>query len=315
MKKRIWAAVLLTVLAVLVASPALAKKVPESECRGHSFGGWWTKRNPTCKQAGLEFRDCRYCYHWEKREIKKLPHTLTDFVVTKEPTCTYRGSQEATCTVCGDLVRHFIERKPHNFGEMKITKEPTCAGQGRGEYVCQDCGHKERENIPSLGHVWEITKIKKEPTCKAAGTGEKTCKRCGKVTSGTLDRLEHVYTEWEIEKMPQGKTKGVRHRVCTLCNQKETNKFFEEGTLYQDMEPCEEVMKMQKMLRDLGHYGGNIRSGTFGANTGSAVSKFQKKHGLEGTGVADPATLAALESAWEAETGLLASELVVTPDK
>lgn len=305
----------MTVLAVLVASPALAQKVPESECPGHSFGGWWTKRNPTCKQTGLEFRDCRRCYHWEKREISKLPHTLTDPVVAKEPTCTYRGSEEATCTVCGDLIRHFIEMKPHNYGEMEIVTEPTCRGEGRGEYVCQDCGKKKRETLPSLGHDWEITSVKKEPTCKQTGTGEKTCRRCGRKQDGTLERLEHVFTEWEIEKMPSGKTKGVRTHTCTLCGTKETDRFYEEGTLYQDMEPCEEVMKLQHMLRELGYYGGNIRSGTYGANTGKAVSKFQKNHGMAATEVADPATIAALVSAWEEKTGNVYDQLVVEPDK
>lgn len=313
-KKKIWAAVCLTMIAMLAACPALAKKVPESDCPGHSFGGWWTKRNPTCKQTGLEFRDCRHCYHWEKREIPKLPHTPTEWVVAKEATCTYRGSEEATCTTCGDLLRRFIEMKEHNYGEMQTVKEPTCLGEGRGEYVCQDCGKKKRETLPSLGHDWEVTSVKKEPTCKAAGSGEKTCRRCGRTRSGELERLEHAYSEWTIEKMPSGKTKGVRTRVCTMCGKEETERFYEEGTLYQDMEPCEEVMKLQKMLRDLDHYGGNIRSGTFGANTGGAVAKFQKKHGMAATEVADPETIAAIVSAWETETGNAYDQLVVEPD-
>lgn len=315
MKKKIWAALCLAVVAVMFAAPALAKKVPESECSGHSFGGWWTKRSATCTQTGLEFRDCRRCYHWEKREIPKLPHTATEWVVAEEATCTYRGSEEATCTVCNTLLRRFIEMKPHNFGEMEITTEPTCRGEGRGEYVCQDCGKKKRETLPSLGHDWEITSVKKEPTCKAAGSGEKTCKRCGRKQEGTLERLEHAFTEWEIEKMPSGKTKGVRKHTCTLCGLEETSRFYEEGTLYQDMEPCEEVMQLQQMLRDLGYYGGKIRSGTFGGNTGGAVAKFQKQHGMASTEVADPATIAAIQSAWEEKTGMTIDQLVVAPDQ
>lgn len=313
MNRKNWAAVMLTVIAVLMACPALAR--PESECDHRSFGGWWTKRTATCKQTGLEFRDCNGCSHWEKREIPKLPHTPTEWVVAKEPTCTYRGSEEATCTACGDLLRRFIEMKEHNFGEINVIKEPTCLGEGRGEYVCQDCGKKKRETLPSIGHDWVVTKTKIEPTCKAAGSGEMTCQRCSRTKKGEIPRLEHAFTEWEVEKMPRGKTMGVRTRVCTLCDKKETEKFFEEGTLYQDMEPCEDVMKLQQMLRDLGHYGGKIRSGTYGANTGGAVAKFQKKHGLAATEVADPETIAAIVSAWEEKTGNTYDQLVVTPDK
>ena len=69
------------------------------------------------------------------------------------------------------------------------------------------------------------------------------------------------------------------------------------------MEPCEEVIRLQEMLRDLGYYNGNIRSGTFGSMTSKVVSRFQRDHGMEMTELADPETLAAIQAEWEKLTG------------
>ncbi|MBP3655858.1 MAG: peptidoglycan-binding protein [Clostridia bacterium] len=65
------------------------------------------------------------------------------------------------------------------------------------------------------------------------------------------------------------------------------------------MKPCEEVIRLQEMLRDLGYYSGNIRSGTFGALTGKAVARFQKENGLKATEIADPETIEAIEAEWD----------------
>ena len=69
------------------------------------------------------------------------------------------------------------------------------------------------------------------------------------------------------------------------------------------MDPCEEVIRLQEMLRDLGYYGGSIRSGTFGKVTTAAVARFQRENGLKGTGIADPQTIEAIEKAWNKKTG------------
>ena len=60
---------------------------------------------------------------------------------------------------------------------------------------------------------------------------------------------------------------------------------------------------MQEKLRDLGFYKGSIRSGQFGDLTTSAVARFQRSVGMEGSGIADPQTLNMLTIAWEKATG------------
>jgi len=293
MKKRIFALCLL--MLVLAASCASAH-----EC---SFGSWRVKRQPTCTSTGLKFKYCVSCDHWEQAEMRKLPHEVAEWKITIEPTCVKEGGKEGMCSTCNSLIKYRVEKIEHAWGEMKVVKEPTCTSHGKGEQTCAGCGRVKTVNIDKLGHDMGETAVKKAPTCKTSGSGEQTCRRCGRAAQVTIARLEHEWNAGVVTQEPQGRTKGIREAECTLCGQKRTERFFNEGTLYEDMEPCEEVIRMQEMLRDLQIYRGNIRSGTFGSQTAKAVQKFQEANGLAGTGVADPQTLDAIEKEWERVTG------------
>lgn len=274
----------------------------------HKFGSYKTKISATCTHTGLQFRYCTGCDHWEKREIPKLPHTLETWTVTQEPTCTAKGMQEAYCTVCNTRVRHFIDMLPHEYGEMEVVVEPTCTQSGKGQYVCASCGRKKGKTLPELGHDWLETRVIEAATCKKAGSAEFVCQRCGKSKTRRVARLEHEWTDWTVKKEPQGKTRGTREGVCALCGETTTQRFYWEGTLYEDMTPNDDVIRLQEMLRDLGYYNGKIRSGTFGSVTGKAVARFQKDNGLEATGVADPETLELIKTRWQEAGGQSAAE-------
>lgn len=269
----------------------------------HNFGPWKTKTSATCTRQGHQFKYCLKCDHWEQRRTPKLPHTPGEMTVTKEPTCTETGKQEAVCQVCNNLVRYNMKKLPHAYGEMVVTQEPTCVRKGTGAYTCADCGQVKKENLPKLGHDWGEVYTVKEPTCKTTGTGEQSCQRCDAKQTTKIDRLEHVYGEWTVTREPEGKRKGVRESACTLCGKTRQEHFFWEGTLYEGMERCEEVIRMQEKLRDLGYYKGTIRSGQFGELTTAAVARFQADNGMDDSGIADTATLDCLSSAWEAATG------------
>lgn len=294
-------------LLLLLGALLLPFETAGAEHTVHTFGSWKTKRSATCTQTGLQFRYCTGCDHWEKRELSKLPHTADEWVVVLEPTCTKKGREEAHCTVCGALMRRAIEELPHQFGEEEVLREATCLQEGKGQFTCEICGTKTSVRIEPLGHDWKKTGVAKAATCQEYGSYEEACLRCGKTQTERVDKLEHVYTEWTVLKEPSGQSKGSRERVCTMCGEKVGERFYWEGTLYQDMEPCEEVIRLQEMLRDLGYYSGSIRSGQFGSMTGSAVAKFQKANGLQATQVADPETIAQIEAAWKA-LGLEATE-------
>ena len=299
MKKKL--CLLMALIAVLFVSAAFAQECEKEE--HHRYGPWKTKTTATCTRQGHMFRYCQKCDHWEQRRTAKLPHTPGEMTVTKEPTCTEKGSQEAVCQVCNQVVRYSIDKLPHKDGELQVTKEPTCTANGTGEYVCADCGRAKKENISKLGHDWDDMKATKEPTCTAKGTGEKTCLRCGRVQTSTLERIEHAWGEWTVTREPEGKRKGLRAGECTVCGQKREEVFFWEGTLYEGMEPCQEVIRLQEQLRDLGFYKGSIRSGQYGDLTTSAVARFQRSVNLDGSGIADPQTQSMLNIAWQKATG------------
>lgn len=297
---------LVLLCAVTLTSTALAA-CPRDE--DHRYGSWQTKRNATCRETGLQFKYCTKCDHWEKRELKKLKHEPDAWVVTVEPTCAKRGSEEATCLSCGDRIRRNIEMLEHVYGEMAVVKEPTCTAEGRGEYTCEGCGKIKSQRLDKLGHDWQIVSVSKEPTCHADGSGDRICQRCGREQTGRIDKLEHAWSEWTVTQEPDGGKQGVRVSTCALCGDEQSERFYEEGTLYQDMEPCEEVIRLQVMLKDMGYYSGNIRSGQFGELTGRAVSRFQKANGMTESSVADAGTMQAITSAWEKKTGKSAAEI------
>ena len=298
MKKRI--GLLMLLIAMLTASAALAACPSED---AHRYGSWRTKTSATCTRQGHQFRYCTKCDHWEQRYTSKLPHTPGEMTVTKEPTCTEKGKQEAVCQVCERLVRYNIDMLPHNDGEMEVIKKATCTANGTAAYTCQDCGRVRKESIERLGHDWGAEGTVKEPTCSSVGTGEIACLRCGDVQKTKIDRLTHVFGEWTVTREPQGKSKGLRESTCTLCGKVQEERFYWEGTLYEDMQACPEVIAMQEKLRDLGFYKGAIRSGQFGGLTTDAVYRFQTSNGMAGTGIADPKTLEVINAAWEKATG------------
>lgn len=298
MKKRM--GLLLVLALMMLASTALAACPTEES---HRYGSWKTKTKATCTRQGHQFKYCQNCDHWEQRWTAKLPHTPGEMTVTKEPTCTAKGRQEAICQECGKLVAYNIDKLPHNDGEMKVIKEPTCTANGTAEYTCLDCGRVKKEAIERLGHDLASERVVKEPTCNAVGTGEEACLRCSWTRKTKIDKLEHVFGDWSVTREPQGKRKGIRESVCTLCGKAQEEYFFYEGTLYEGMTACPEVITLQEQLRDLGFYRGAIRSGQYGDLTTQAVARFQKSVSLEESGVADPQTIQAIEAAWEKATG------------
>ncbi len=263
---------LLLCLLSLVLFSALA----EEDDPDHRFGGWVTKREATCTAPGLQFRYCLDCDHWEKRDTKKLPHTIEERFIVAEPTCTKEGVEGGYCTVCGGYIRN---------------------------------------KIPKLGHDYVAESTARQPTCSKEGYGDMVCSRCGRKRTGKIPKLQHEWSDWTIVKMPSGSKRGTREHTCLLCGKTEKDYFHEEGSLYEGMKNEPEVIRLQVMLRDLGYYGGKIKSGTYGANTTSAVEKFQKKNKLSGAGVATVETQQAIRTAWEAKTGQSADGIDTTVKK
>lgn len=238
----------------------------------HGYGSWRTKRAATCTQTGLQFKYCNGCDHWEKRELPRLPHDVAEWTVTTEPTCTSIGFKRGYCAMCESDVTYVMEELEHAYDEGTIITEPTCLKAGKAEYTCTGCGRKK---------------------------------------TGSVDKLGHTSDEWTVTKEPKGANKGTRKAICARCGEEVTERFYWEGSLYEDMEPCDEVIYLQHMLSELGYYKGSIRTGSFGNLTGRSVAKFRVAQGLESSTVADPDTIELLRSVFEETTGKSAQELTV----
>lgn len=282
-----------------IASAACARE------EDHRYGSWKVRKTATCTRQGHEFKYCTRCDHWEQRWTAKLPHTPDQWKVSVEPTCARKGKETATCTVCNNEIHRAIDMLEHEYGEMIVAKAPTCTQDGRGEYVCAGCSKKKSETIKKLGHDWGEIAVSKEATCTRTGKGTAACQRCGRESTVEIDKLAHAWN-WTVTREPEGKRKGERTGVCASCGGERKEYFYLEGTLYLDMEPSAEVIRLQEKLKDLGYYNGSISTGAvgkYGQLTAEAVERFQKANSLKRTGVADPATLEAINAAWEKKTG------------
>ena len=124
--------------------------------------------------------------------------------------------------------------------------------------------------------------------------------------------MEHAWN-WGVTREPNGTKKGEKTGICAACGMEKKEYFYWEGTLYLDMTPCAEVIRMQEKLKDLDLYHGSISAGAvgkYGKLTAQAVENFQKANGMKATGVADPQTLEAISKAWEAKTGKTDAEML-----
>lgn len=73
----------------------------------------------------------------------------------------------------------------------------------------------------------------------------------------------------------------------------------------------DEVLKMQKMLFEMGYYSGN-RTGNFGEKTRDAVIAYQKKKGLTADGIAGKRTLSAINADYARKTSTSGGKVSAT---
>lgn len=140
----------------------------------HSFGEWFTFKEPTCTEDGERRKVCD-CGFYESSVIKaEHKYVLTDCSVPRicdvcgeaesaplghdfgewtviESTCEEQGSRSRSCKRCGGSETYVISPTGHSFGAWKTALVPTCDAIGERERFCT-CGKKESEEIPALGH-------------------------------------------------------------------------------------------------------------------------------------------------------------------
>ena len=81
-----------------------------TDALGHDWSAWTETREPTCTEAGQEFRTCARCCETETRVVEATGHTYRVDVVA--PTCETDGYTLHTCELCGYNYRDQVQRPP-----------------------------------------------------------------------------------------------------------------------------------------------------------------------------------------------------------
>ncbi len=145
----------------------------------HIFGDWYTVREATCVDKGLEERVCSRCGYTEQREISvgghksgsaancinasvctacgttlapALGHSFTQWILEKSPTCVQKAVYKRNCTRCG-----LIERKDGDFGNhnyMANVTTPGCTTSGGSTMKCTYCGDSYIEDSSNVWSGW-----------------------------------------------------------------------------------------------------------------------------------------------------------------
>ncbi len=148
----------------------------------HSFGGWYTVKQATCVDKGLERRDCSRCGYQEEREILVGGH------VGKSPaTCT----TAEVCKACGITITSALG---HDFTDWKLITAPTCIQVAVYERTCMRCGRVETKNGDKGNHNYMANVT--TPGCTTSGGSTMKCTYCG---DSYIEDSGNVWSGWTTE--------------------------------------------------------------------------------------------------------------------
>lgn len=292
-----------TLFVLALACMLLAAALAFADEHTHTFGDWCTTVNPTCSTKGTAARTCSSCGYMEYKELSPYSHSYQLVKVTVNPYCWRAGQYLAKCSVCGYEAYGTLDPLPHNYGRKILVQEATCTQRGEYRRTCSECGlvtYYKTEKAPHTVYDYTVTK---EATCTREGTKEGVCEECGSTVYQTIAKVPHTYTDWVVTKEPNGKVKGTRTSTCTVCGQQVTERFFYDGTLFEGLHKDARVAVMQGMMKDCDTFWCKL-SGGYGEQTTYGVKLMQELCKLPRTGVADPATLSAIQDYWQKKMGL-----------
>lgn len=207
MKKKLFAVILLCLLAVLLV--ACGTNPPE-ECKHKNLAE--TKYEPDCSLEGYIQHVCLDCGHTYKSDyVEPLGHKLTATVT--EPTCEKEGYSTYTCSVC-EYSYDTAHTKPTGHTLTSKRTEQTCTEEGYTTYSCP-CGYSYNTKfVMPNGH--NLTKTVVPPTCTADGYDQLTCKNCAYTSKTNFTSRAHTLKETTVENTCT--TEGYTLRECEACD-------------------------------------------------------------------------------------------------
>jgi len=191
------------------------------ECNEHEFGDWVTVKEPDCENEGEEERICTECDSVEKRAIKELGHSFTNYQSDGNATCIADGTKTAKCDRCDkrDTVTEEKSVLGHSFTNYTSNNNATCTEDGTKTAKCDRCNETDTvADIDSrFGHDYA------DATCVLP----KTCKRDGcSATDG--ESLGHSFTNYVSNKDATCTEDGTKTAKCDRCDVTDT--LTDEGS-------------------------------------------------------------------------------------
>ncbi len=208
MKKKIFAVILLCLLAALAVS--CGEPTPPEECKHKRLTE--TKYEPTCSLEGYIQHVCLECGHTYKSDfVEPKGHDLA--TVVTQPTCSTEGYTTYICNICDYSYDAGLIAPTGHTLTSKITPQ-TCATEGYTTYSCA-CGYSYRTAliIPN-GH--NLTKTTVVPTCTADGYDLYECNVCDYHYKTAFTPMKHNFTETVTK--PTCTAEGYTLFDCKECD-------------------------------------------------------------------------------------------------
>ena len=207
-----------------------AEIVQQENKHTHTYTAWTTVTEATCRQKGLESRECTVCKEVETREtpINLNNHSLVraEWLDTKT-TCTTRGQEFSICSRCKQEFFHYTEMPTgHKWAtEKTIDIMPTCSRYGEESIHCLNDGCTERKEITKIDKVaHDLEEVEVKGTCITKGQIISRCKNCdySKVVR-TTSYGDHVYETLNDRVEPTCIRSGREaSKQCKLCKKIES---------------------------------------------------------------------------------------------
>ena len=191
-----------------------------TDALGHDWSAWTETREPTCTEAGQEFRTCARCCETETRVVEATGHTYRVDVVA--PTCETDGYTLHTCELCGYNYRDQVQKATgHSYSEWTVTKEATCTEAGEETRTCASCNETETRSVAAKGHTLKDTVV--AATCTTEGYTLHECTVCGYSYRDTVTpALGHQWGQWTVEQEADCFHDGKETRTCATCSETES---------------------------------------------------------------------------------------------
>lgn len=111
----------------------------------HEWSNEIYTKNATCIKEGYTYKLCAICKREDKlKDIAKIPHTASDWIIDKESTINEEGSRHKQCVICGEMLEEetipVLGQCNHVWSEELFINKPTRSQPGTVYRKCQICG-------------------------------------------------------------------------------------------------------------------------------------------------------------------------------